>query len=195
MAAAFAARPQVTASAPRYRCSGKQLAVATIAGNRVVRACAIADSLTAGSVPQCANCRDRRITPANGKGLKRPPGSQTLWRHRSDSGPIGMRSSFDSFTCPAIGSHAAGRETRSRFGSRLRAGALVGNAHPGGAGLTLRLKFGEFLIFLRRHCDEIRNSGNRTGVQPMACRLATSKQPEASGCQPHGGRTSAMPTA
>jgi hypothetical protein len=106
-----------------------------------------------------------------------------------------MRSSFDSFTDPTIGSQAAGRERRSCFGSRLRAAALVAKGCPAARGSTLRLKFGEFLIFLRRHCDEIRNSGNRTGVQPMGMQVGRVEAAGSFGYQPHGGRTSAMPTA
>ena len=150
--------------------------------------------LITDSWPFAASARSRPRPPHHARQREGNEKDRQAPRLSGDTGRTQARSACALrrlFHLPAIGS--PGREPRSRFGSH--AAALVAKAGPGDAGSTLRLKFGEFLIFLRRHCDEIRNSGNRTGVQPMGMQFGRVEAAGSLGCQPHGGRTSAMPTA
>jgi hypothetical protein len=65
-------RSHVTASAPRHRRSGKQFAIPTIAGNRVVRACAIARSLCRKCALTAATATSWPSTGGNEKTARLP---------------------------------------------------------------------------------------------------------------------------
>lgn len=144
------------------------------------------------STAQCTLKVNATSRPSEGKETKR---RRTPWLT-----PVELRHNRHALFVRALHqpcgrSEDAERKTRSRFLAVACALRLLSSRLIRRSISTLRLKFGEFLIFLRRHCDEIRNSGNRTGVQPMGMQVGHVEAAGSFGRQLHGGRTSAMPTA